>query len=1310
MREKSLYYIHSSGGLLSIQFIQKLRQENIKEKYVEPGTFSMPGEKSLTPGELDKKMTTAWKLLLEKWFTVSLSVRKYDISSARKKWILPVLEALDFDPHYLKKDTLISEETKTKIPLSHRGGDWPHAPIIHTVAPGQDLDEKITKGRGEKSPHDALQIYLNESREDQWGIVTNGIVLRILRDYYHTYTKGYVEFDLEALFEERSFSDFRALYRLVHPSRFIPDEEGIPPIEHFYKISLAAGEKIGNELRSNVKNAIEALGNGFLTKELRDTLIEDPEECKAYYQEILHVIYRIMFLMFAEQRGMLPTRDSLYAEAYSITGLRERAEKTKRRDKHYDLWKGLLVTFDMIKKGVDDPESRLTAFGYNGSLFDESKIKRLINSKCENTGILSAIRNLTYFESEKTLQRISYIDLGVEEIGSIYESLLDYKPRILNEDVVIDGVLYTGGIFFLDPMGAARKSTGSYYTDPRLINELIQSALRPVLEDRLAGKESAEEKETALLSINVCDPACGSGAFLIAATNFLGKELAKIRTGTDYPPDKEERKARRDVLQHCIYGVDVNSMAVELARVSLWINACVKDMPLNFLNHHIKWGNSLIGATQELIEKGIPDEAFTAVTGDDKEFAKKVVEINRNQRKTRTMEEETKIEKKERKYVLEYEELSSIKEEKPEDVDRKREKYDSIVHSPELHHRKITANAWTAAFFWPLNLGSPRPPTEGVLRVLKKEGKSEAVDEQTLQRIKQIANEHKFFHWHLEFPDVFSGDNPGFDCVIGNPPWEKIKLQENEFFLNIDSDIANARTAAMRRRKIRDLKSKNPALYETYRKELAKRESMSSFSRNSDRFPLSAHGDINTYALFAELGNTIISDCGRTGLIVPSGIATDHTTRTFFQHLVRNSMLASLYDIENRERIYFPEVYYRMRFCLLTMNGTRAKTGSSDLTFYITNVDQLKESERHFSLSKKDFEMINPNTLTCPTFKSKTDAEIIKKIYRNSSVLIHDEKENPWGIIFSAMFHMTNDSNLFETSGELEARGYMRDSFNNYCLDDKKYLRLYEGRMIDIYNHRLGSAVEKEIVLKRSGDSKLTTESEYRDVHFTVSPRFWVDESEVRRRIVDDWNRRWFIGFMGITSSTNERTSIFSIIPSSAVGNAVPLMIVTKHIDLIPALLANGNSLIMDYVAKQKISGTNFNFFIVKQLPFLRPEDYLSPLPWDESLCWYDLVKDKVIQLVYTSLDLKEFANDYGYDENPFVWNESRRFSFKCELDAIFAHLYGISKDELTYILDSINFRITRERDEERYGEYRTKKLILEYYDEYADKIEEVKE
>lgn len=774
MKEKSPYYIHSSGGLLSTQFIDKLRQKDVQEKYAKANTFSIKSEASPIPAELEKKITEAWKKLLDKWYSVSISIKKFDISTARRRWIIPLLEALDYKPIYLHKDTLVCDEKDVKLTLSHRGGDWKHAPIIHTVAPNQGLDERITKGRGGKSSHDSLQIYLNETKEDLWGIVTNGTVLRILRDYYHTYTKGYIEFDLEGIFEERNYSDFLALYRLAHPSRFIPDDEGIPPLEHFYKISLAAGEKIGNDLRENVKAAIETLGNGFLTKEFIEKMIEDPEECQAYYQEILHVIYRIIFLMFAEQRDMLPTRDSIYAEAYSMTKLRERAEKVKRRDRHKDIWKGLLVTFDIIKTGVAD--AKISVFGYNGSLFDKEKIERLRHLNCENTNVLKAIRYLTYFESEKTLQRISYVDLGVEEIGSVYESLLDYTPRVLDEDVAIDEKTYTAKTFFLDPRGAARKSTGSYYTDPRLVNELIKSALKPVLEDRLSSKNSIEEKEKALLSIKVCDPACGSAAFLIAATNFLGMELGKIRTDTEYPPDEEERKARRDVLQHCIYAVDKNPMAVELAKVSLWINACVKDKPLNFLDLRIKCGDSLIGTTPELMRNGIPTEAYSlsGLKGDRKNLVKEIRTKNKSELKGGRRIDETSWELKARKerILREFKDIIEMSEKDPEEVEKKRKEFKKFIESEEYISEKVLANAWTAVFFWPIEEieNENDALTQVNFQNLKDYG-FKAIKDKKIGIINNLYDKYRFFHWHLEFPDVFSGENPGFDCILGNPPF-----------------------------------------------------------------------------------------------------------------------------------------------------------------------------------------------------------------------------------------------------------------------------------------------------------------------------------------------------------------------------------------------------------------------------------------------------------------------------------------------------------------------------------------------------------
>ncbi len=774
MKEKSQFHVHTSGGLLSRQFIEKLRAQDCKEQYAKPATFSIQGEASPRPAELDARVHEAWKNLLGRWHGISLSVKKYDISRARQKWILPFLEELGFKPRYLKKDTMLLKDDGGKqegFDLSHRGGDWTNAPIIHTVPPSQDLDERISQGRGSKSPHDTLQIYLNHSKDEKWGIVTNGILFRVLRQYHHVYTKGYVEFDLEGIFEERLFSDFLALYRLAHPSRFVRDEKGLCPLEHFYKVSLAAGEKIGDKLRGNVKKAIEVLGNGFLTRELALELSQDTEKAREYYQEVLHVIYRVMFLMFAEQRGMLPSRDSLYASAYSMTRMRERSEKAKRKDRHKDLWQALLTSFKLIKEGVEDPESKMKIFGYNGSLFDDDKISTLKDHHCENTHILEAVSCLTTFEQDKTRQRISYVDLGVEEIGSIYESLLDFTPRVAEEDTVVEGKTYTKGKFFLDPRGAARKSTGSYYTNPKLVNELIKSALKPVMEDRL---KVVEDKVQALLSLKVCDPAMGSGAFLIAATNFLGKELAKIRTGTEYPSEKEERRARRDVLQHCIYGVDLNPMAVELAKVSLWIDACVADMPLNFLDHHLKCGNSLIGATPELLKKGIPTEAYSlkGTKGRTKELVKQIRKMNKEQLKEKVTRIDADFwEKKEKDVEIseEFDHLADLPEFSSLDVEKKKLEYQELTEKRAYQRKKFAANAWTAAFFWPVD--EIEDVTEALTQADFDSLNTLLGDKEKQQKVEELAEKHRFFHWHLEFPDVFIGEKKGFDCFLGNPPF-----------------------------------------------------------------------------------------------------------------------------------------------------------------------------------------------------------------------------------------------------------------------------------------------------------------------------------------------------------------------------------------------------------------------------------------------------------------------------------------------------------------------------------------------------------
>ena len=772
------------GGIITSEFLETIRGDNAKNPRVEPqcfATLNMP-----TPPkdkrELNRQIDSSFKALLERWDALSIRYQKMTISEARTKWMVPLFKELGFDPGFNKEDIIVDSDDKLRFRLSHRGWISASAPMVHMVAPSQDLEETGDGSEGEvvrrgrtRSPHDEMQAYLNITKGSKWGIVTNGILLRILREYYHTTTKGYVEFDIENIFRERSYTDFRALYRMVHASRFIPDTDGVCSIEQFYKESVAAGVTVGENLRRNVKKAIEALGNGFLTPELAKRMKEDEDFCKAYYAELLRVVYRLLFLLFAEQRAMLPTRDSLYAEEYSIMRLREMAETRHGKDDHLDLWEGLNVTFQMMKKGC----APLKVFGYNGNLFDDTEIVTLARLPCKNEDILEFIRHLTLVEEEKVLKRINYLDLGVSEIGSIYESLLDFIPKVLNVEQEVDGEILPVNSFFLNPVGAARKATGSYYTPPILVDQLVRSTLEIVVKEKMA---KCVDKEKGLLSIKVCDPACGSGAFLISACNYLGRELAKIRSKAIEPSDKEIKTAKRDVLQHCIYAVDLNPMAVELAKVSLWIDSSIEEMPLSFLDHHIKCGNSLIGTSPAQINNGIPDTAFTCLKGDNKSIEKAVKKQNKLAKQQTLMMEFSNEKNLPQLWALKYKELSDEKELQADDVERKRQSYWQMQTSPEMLKGKLVADTWCSAFFWKLTKVAPPPPTESILRIIQKDLGGNLADVKTLEEIRKLSSELKYFHWFLEFPDVFENES-GFDCIIGNPPWDKIIADKRQFFL-----------------------------------------------------------------------------------------------------------------------------------------------------------------------------------------------------------------------------------------------------------------------------------------------------------------------------------------------------------------------------------------------------------------------------------------------------------------------------------------------------------------------------------------------
>jgi hypothetical protein len=1312
-------FIEPSGGLLTEQLIYKLRDESCSEDAVQPQTFAHPGESTpTTEAELEGRIGELWEDLQERWDEATRGYELYamDVSEARTQWMLKLFEALGFEPAY-QHSNLVAGEIEAN--LSHLGwepresvtadAEGPNAtpPVLHTVRPDEDhpLDDGNHRGaEGRKqSPHDELQRYLNSNDDIQWSIVTDGLKLRLVRDYYHTYTRGYVEFDLENIFTERNYDDFRALYRLCHASRFTPPEdedEDDPPIEQLYQVALSTGVKIGQDLQSNVISAIETLGTGLLTSEIREALREGgEEEAKEYYQEVLLIVYRLLFLLYAEQRGMMASRESLYTEEYAVTNLREKAEtRRSTKDDNTDLWHGLQITFRLVEEGNDE----LDVPCYDGMLFDSERLEWIAESECPNDALLDAIEDLTLIEYGGTRQRISYADLGVEEIGSVYESLLEFTPRLATEVTELEDRTVSRGEFYLDDRGTERKETGSYYTDPGLVQELVRSALKPVVEDRLEDATTTAEKEDALLDISVCDPASGSGAFLIAANNFLAQRLARIRSESDYPPEDQIREARREVLQHCIYAVDLNPMAVELAKVSLWINSAVEDKPLNFLDHHIKCGNSLVGTNSELVEGEFPVDAYETSGGRDWHVGNEIRKRVRSENKERSKgSSESSLQQwgaGKEEYVDIAERLDEIEEEDTEDIEKKKQLYEELQQSEAYQQQKLAYDIWTAAFYWPMDGSAKEYPSPSTIeKVRRNSSPNDDALQDLIGRATKIAEQQRFFHWEIEFPEIYTGKE-GFDCIIGNPPWERIELIEEEYFAVKKPKIANTPTKSEREELIDELKQTSPELYDEYEKDKQRIEQQTKFLQDSGRYPLTGRGNLNTYALFSELALEKINIIGRSGIVTPTGIATDSRTQHYFSKLVSDNHLVSLYDFENTNKI-FPDVDNRFHFCLLTISGEGHPQNEFELSFSLSTIDQLNEVDRKFNLTPEELQLVNPNTNNLPTFRHGDDAELITKIYRGIGAFLIEDQEggNPWEVESSGEFHMTHDDGVFQTKEELESDGWSLDG-NLFKKDTDRYYPLYESKLIHQFNHRFATFEDLPTDRIEKGTAKKILVEELDDPSREVLPRYWVPGYEYREKHKQDWH----LVLRTITNATNERTIIGSIIPKSGAANSLSVLQgLTPDESL--ALLGCLNSFVLDYVARQKIGGTNLNWYVLWQLPVPSP-DMLSSFTIDgDSLL--DRIVELSYKLQYTAHDLDNFASQTRFESGPFKYSgeSTSRESLRFELEAIMCHVYGIESNDFERLFDS--FEQIKNRDMNEYEYYRTREKIKAKYDEISSQI-----
>jgi len=673
----------------------------------------------------------------------------------------------------------------------------------------------------------------------------------------------------------------------------------------------------------------------------------------------------------------------------------------------------------------------------------------LWGAEIANADLLSAVSHLAWIEvAGGRTQPVDYRHLGAEELGSVYEALLELDPTVELDERTFAVVRVVGN---------DRKTTGSYYTSPDLVSALLDTALDPVIDRAAPPGVDPETGERALLGLTVCDPACGSGGFLVAAARRIAHRLAEIRASDDTATPEMVQHAMRDVVGRCIYGVDLNDLAAELAKVSLWIEALEPGKPLSFLDARIRTGNALIGTTPALLERGVPDEAFKEIEGDDKKIASEIRKRNKSEVGGQdllfagTVIDLAELASERRDLLTNVDSIGEVEEQ--------RARWEKIQQSEALQQHRLQADAWCAAFVWPLKAGMPLPPTSAVVRALA--GRPDAYPE-TLETVQGLAQQYRFFHWHLEFPEVFLGNGDagqegwagGFSCLLGNPPWEHVELKEQEYFAGRDPEIAAA-AGARRKRLIADLATSDPALDASYRQAKREIDGLRHFA-SAGRYPLTGRGRVKTDPLFAELFRSLAAPDGRTGIIVPTGIATDATTQYFFKDLVTTKSLSALYDFENAKPL-FEGVHRSFKFCLLTMSGRRDTADAAAFAFFLHDPSEI--AAKQFALTPEEITLLNPNTGTCPVFRSRRDAEITLGIYRRVPVLIRegDPNGNPWGISFmQGLFNMTSDSHLFRTREQLEADGWTLQG-NVFHRNGQQMLPLYEAKMIHQFDGPLMS-------------------------------------------------------------------------------------------------------------------------------------------------------------------------------------------------------------------------------------------------------------
>ena len=893
-------------------------------------------------GQLGETTRTSAHAALLRWWKgteATLGPR----SSVRAIWdsVEPLIRILGWSTHY--PSTTADEMLKSLIQASG-------ATLALHVAPWDEHLDHIWR-----------TLVGKIDMQNPWCICANGRQIRLV-DTARVYADCHLEFDLEVVaHDERSFALFWAVLHARAFDRGVGRSEAVSPALIDRCAALSAAHAIGvcGSLQHGVLEAIGEVLASLLTPNPhgRRARPPSPAALSAAFQGSLTAVYRVLFLLFAEARGLVPTWHPVYRDSYTIEALRTAVERVA---KPRGLWEALQAIARLARDGCVAGDLRVTPF--NGRLFAPMPV--IDSSQAREESVRRALLVLSTTEGQRTgRQRIDYRDLGVEQLGAVYEGVLDYEPA------------WTGNpspMVRLQRTGRERKATGTFYTPRSLTEYLVRRTLYPLI------KNAAPET---ILSLRILDPAMGSGAFLVAVCRYLSRayEAALVSSGacaTIDVSDEDRRTFRRLVAQRCLFGVDRNPMAVQLARLSLWLATLAADRPLTFLDHHLRVGNSVIGATPaDLARRAPPRSAVTRSRPkswslpffDEAEFGDDLRAILPHRDRIAREPGDTLAAVREKEQLLEQ------------------------ILSPRatLGRWRDVADLWCGCWFWPED-EAPSPPTFAALTDQQLYGGSalpSPIADRLLDISRRTAERERFFHWIFEFPEAFVDIDgrplvePGFDAVIGNPPWDMLRADPGA--------ASDRRTVGQRTRFIKD----------------------------AGTYHAQSEGHVNLYQVFLERAMQLTRRGGRLGVVLPSGVMTDSGSSRIRRLLFNRCRTDSLVVFENRDRV-FP-IHRSVKFVLLTstMGGE-----TTDLSCRMGERDPAalemigEDSSAHFPvrIAARFIERISGPDLAIPEIRSDADLALLEGICERFQSL---SAQDGWNATFGRELNATDDSVHFTKGG-----------------------------------------------------------------------------------------------------------------------------------------------------------------------------------------------------------------------------------------------------------------------------------------------------